>query len=513
MATYFVDSKNGNNSFDGLSQEKAFKNFEKLNVMTLSAGDKILLKRDSVFTDHLIVEGSGSVDEPIVISSYGVGHKKPAIITEDGAHSSVAIYGDCVTVDGVEVSNPKGHAGILFESKKHGANYNVTVTGCYVHDVWTINDLPPREQGAAGWQHHYGGIIFETNMEAPTWYENLRIENNTVINVNRTGIWVCGKWQDRFKNTLNWMKNDAPGMDDPWYPHKNMYVAWNVVDHAYGDGIVITSGVNVLVEHNRVYYANYMSRKGASNVALWTMNCDDAIVQYNEAAYTGKDFGGDGEGYDIDQNNRRNIYQYNYSHHNAGGFLLVCNGCNCKDSVRDCIVRNNLSVNDGIERDIPIFTISGPMNYISFVNNTIYTENKQLYKLFYVTDFLRIGLPSNLLFANNIFYSKYKVARNAFEMSGPITFDSNIFYNMPKLPERENIIDKGNYYDLNPAWQSEGYTPGNRIDAGGFVPLWDSPLIRMGKHYDVCADKDYNGLDAKGHNYIGAFYYKDANLG
>ena len=91
MATYFVDSKNGNNSFDGLSQEKAFKNFEKINTMTLSAGDKILLKRDSVFTDHLVVESCGEPDNPIVISSYGVGHKKPAIITEDGAQSMATV--------------------------------------------------------------------------------------------------------------------------------------------------------------------------------------------------------------------------------------------------------------------------------------------------------------------------------------------------------------------------------------------------------------------------------------
>ena len=223
--------------------------------------------------------------------------------------------------------------------------------------------------------------------------------------------------------------------------------------------------------------------------------------------------GGDAAGYDIDQCNEDNIYQFNYSHHNTGGFMLACTGCNCKDSVRDCIVRNNLSVNDGLERDIPIFTISGPMRNIKYINNTVYTDNEQLYQLFRVTDYMRLGLPQDLLFANNLFVSKHTNNRNAFEMSGPITFDSNIFVNMPALPDRENVIVKNNYVGLNPALSAEYYEPGDRLDTDGFVPLWDSPLLRLGKHFPECADTDYRGLDAKNHNYIGAFYYKDANIG
>lgn len=513
MTTYFIDSKIGNNSNDGKSINTPFADFSRINEMTLEAGDRVLLKRDSVFCDHLVVNGCGEEFSPITVSAYGDGLKKPAILTEDGAHAAVLVKGDNVVIDGIEVSNKKGNCGISLNSTKYGANRNNAVTSCYVHDVWTENNLPARNVSAAGWQHHFGGITVETNREEPTWYENLRIENNVIENVNRTGIWLGGQWNNRFKNTLNWMVNRAPNMDDPWYPHKNVYVAYNSVDHSFGDGIVIVGVENTLIEYNRVFFANCQSRVGASNVGLWTMNCRGALVQYNEVGFTCKEYGGDGEGYDIDQCNEDNIYQFNYSHHNEGGFMLACTGCNCKDSVRDCIIRNNLSVNDGLERDIPIFTISGPMRNIKYINNTIYTENEQLFQLFRVTDYMRIGLPQDLLFANNLFVSKYTNNRNAFEMSGPITFDSNIFVNMPALPDRESVIIKDNYVGLNPALCAEFYEPGDRLDTAGFVPLWDSPLLRLGKHFPECADTDYHGLDAKNHNYIGAFYYKDANIG
>lgn len=514
MSVYFVDSKLGNNSNSGLTAKEAFKDFEIINEMSLKAGDKILLKRDCVFTDHLVIKASGEENSPIEISSYGEGLKKPAIITDDGSEFAVAILGEYVKLSGLEISNPEGIYGIMLKSSIHGATRGVTVSGCYIHDIWTINDLGPRDRKPqVAWHHHAGGISVETNREAPTWYENLRIEHNVIENVNRTGIWLGGQWNNRFKNTLNWMANKADSMDDPWYPHKDVYIGWNNLDHAHGDGIVCIGCINALVEHNRCFYANCMSREGNSNVAIWTMNCTGALVQYNEAAYTGHEYGGDGEGFDIDQCNIDNIFQYNYSHHNAGGFMLVCNGCNNKDSMYNNIIRNNLSVNDATNRDDPIFTISATMRNIYYVNNTIYTSNKNRFQLFRVCDYLLIGPPRDIFFRNNLFYSESTYNWNDFEYSGKVSFENNLFYNMPKLPQEDNITDSKNEYNLNPALQGDGTVPGTRIEAKAFLPVWNSPILRMGRHFDECADKDYFGTNCKGHNYIGAFYYKDANIG
>ena len=514
MSIYFVDSVTGLDTNNGFSPERAFKSFEKINGMKLSPGDKILLKRDCVFNDHLLVKDSGTEFEPIEISVYGAGLKKPAVKTEDGSEFAVAITGEYVRLDGLEISNTKGMYGVMLKSALHGATRGVSVTSCYIHDVWTVNNLGPRDRAPqTPWHHHAGGISVETNREAPTWYEDLRIENNFIENVNRTGIWLGGQWNNRFKNTLNWMANRAPGMDDPWYPHKNVYIAWNTVDHAHGDGIVCVGCVNALLEHNRSFYANCMSRVGNSNVAIWTMNCTGAVVQYNEAAYTGREYGGDGEGFDIDQCNVDNIYQYNYSHDNEGGFLLICSGCNNKDSMYNNIIRNNLSVNDATKRDAPIFTISATMRNITYVNNTVYTANKNRFQLFRVCDYMLVGPPRDIFFYNNLFYSENTNNWNDFEYSGQLTFENNLFYNMPRLPKEDNIADINNTYNLNPALQGDGGVPGTRLEAKAFLPEWNSPLLRMGKHFEECADKDYFGLNSKGHNYIGAFYYKDANIG
>lgn len=513
MAVYFVDSLTGDNSNSGISPNEAFKNFEKINEMTLKAGDKILLKKESVFTDHLTVKGSGSEYDCIEISFYGEGVNKPAIRTDDDSPYAVHISGEYVTLSGIEISNERGRNGVVIKSEIHGATRGVTVRDCYIHDVWTVNDLGPRELAPKSWPHDAGGISIETNREAPTWYEDLKIEHNTIENVNRTGIWLGGQWNNRFKNTLRWMANAAAGMDDPWYPHKDVSISYNLIDHSHGDGIVGNGCVNLLMEYNRVFYANCMSRHGNSNVALWSMNCTGALVQYNEVAYTGHEFGGDGEAFDIDQCNINNIYQYNYSHDNEGGFILVCNGCNNQESLHDNIIRNNLSVNDSTRPNDAIFNISGPMRDISFVNNTIYTTHKHRYRLLQLADYMQIGAPRDILFANNLFYAEKSDNFNNIEAAGTLTFDTNLFYNFHKLPEWDNIVDKDNIFSYNPVLFFEGEIPLTRIEAKSFRPTWFSPLLRNGKHFEQCADKDFSGHDTRGRNYIGAFFLKDLNLG
>ena len=511
---YFVDSISGNNSNNGLSQNSAFKDFEALDSIKFKAGDKILIKNGCRFTTPLTVNESGNEDAPIVITGYGVALDKPFIDVEDSPYA-LSVKGEYVTVKGIEVSNKKGYFGIQLYSEKYGATRGVTVKDCYIHDVWTVNNLGPRDRKPQElWHHHAGGISVETNKEAPTWYENLVIENNFIQNVNRTGIWLGGQWFNRYKNSFPWVTNKAEGMNDPWYPHKNVYIAFNDVDHPHGDGIIGIGCRNLLMEHNRVYYANCMSRVGCCNAGLWSMCCDGAVIQYNEVAYTGVEYGGDGEGFDIDNCSNNTVVQYNYSHHNEGGFILICNiVCNSKESHYDNIVRNNLSVDDACIKDFAIFNFTGAMRDVSVLNNTVYSSNENRYRFIQVADYANVGFAQNVLFGNNLFYSVHRNNWNCFMANGKFVFDSNFMYNMPELPKKDNIIEKDNYYNLESAIKGEGRKVGARIEIDGFIPEWNSPLLRTGKHFLNCADKDYNGNDCKGHNYVGAFYYKDANIG
>lgn len=509
MSIYFVDSVEGSNHNTGCSPEQAFENFEKLNEMTFSAGDSILLKKGSIFHDHLIINGSGEEFAPIRVLSYGDGLAKPKIDTQDGSKFAVLIAGTYINLTGIEVSNPKGKQGILIDSHLTGAVCGITVAECYVHDVWTINDLGPRHLTAEGWDHVYGGIVVDgMNAAEPTWYENLQIVHNTVENVNRSGIWVTGRWSNRYKNSCSWMKNKADGMDDPWYPNQNVTVSWNLVDHAYGDGVVVCGAEHVVMEYNHVYHANCMSRVGASNVGLWTINCNDALVQYNEVAYTGHEYGGDGEGYDIDLCTINNIFQYNYSHHNEGGFMLVCNGCTNPDSMYNNIVRNNISVDDACEKDAPVITISSAMHHIYFINNTFYNTHEHRYKWLQFCDYLNMGIPKDVYFINNLFYAKHDNNYYNFESAGNIIFDHNVFYHAHPLPQWSNVIQGNNFFE-HPLLCDEDCGATGRLAVKGFTPEWNSPLLRLGKYVEQCSDRDYLGSDTRGHQYVGAIYYED----
>lgn len=509
MSIYFVDSEGGNNCNSGCTPDQAFADFEKINKKTFSAGDTIMLKKGSIFHDHLVINGSGEEFVPIRITSYGEALGKPRIEVQDGSKYAVLLAGAYIHMTDIEVTNPTGKQGILIDSHLTGAVCGITVSGCYVHDVWTVNDLGPRHIPAQGWEHDFGGIVADTTYaEEPTWYENLQIIHNTVENVNRSGIWIAGRWSNRFRNSCSWMKNKADGMEDAWYPNKNVSVSWNLVDHAYGDGIVVCGAEHVAMEYNRVYYANCMSRAGASNVGLWTINCNDVMVQYNEVAYTGHEYGGDGEGYDIDLCTINNVFQYNYSHDNEGGFMLVCNGCTNPESMHHNIIRNNISVNDACKKDLPVITISSAMHHIYFVNNTIYVDHDYRFKWIQFCDYLNMGIPKDIYFVNNLFYAKNDDNYYNFEAAGNVMFDNNVFYHAHPLPTWSNVGQKNNFYE-HPVLCAEDEKAGSRLAVKGFTPEWNSPLLRLGKHTEQCADKDYFGTDTRGHQYVGAIYYED----
>ena len=65
--------KTEKNTNDGLSEGKAFQTLNKVNDLTLGAGDRVLLKNGSVFEDQALhIKGSGSENAPIKISTYGM---------------------------------------------------------------------------------------------------------------------------------------------------------------------------------------------------------------------------------------------------------------------------------------------------------------------------------------------------------------------------------------------------------------------------------------------------------
>ena len=89
-ATYYVDSTNGNDTNNGLSESMPWKTIAKVNTMVFNSGDSILFKSGETWREGLAVSSSGSSGNPITFGAYGSGNN-PKIT---GANSISGVSGD-----------------------------------------------------------------------------------------------------------------------------------------------------------------------------------------------------------------------------------------------------------------------------------------------------------------------------------------------------------------------------------------------------------------------------------
>jgi hypothetical protein len=128
--------------------------------------------------------------------------------------------------------------------------------------------------------------------------------------------------------------------------------------------IVVVNCDSALVGYNISDHGAYGSED--YTVAMWSWNCRNTVFQYNEVKNSHPS--GDGQSFDLDGYNQNCIIQYNYSHDNAEGFLLIC-----QPGRKDNIVRYNISVNDGCKsQGGKLFTIWGDDSNTDVYNNVFY---------------------------------------------------------------------------------------------------------------------------------------------
>ena len=68
---YYIDSESGNDANSGESESSAWKTFANINRVIFQAGNRILLKRGSVWTGQVSPRGTGTPYNPIFLGSYG----------------------------------------------------------------------------------------------------------------------------------------------------------------------------------------------------------------------------------------------------------------------------------------------------------------------------------------------------------------------------------------------------------------------------------------------------------
>ena len=408
-SSYFIDNVAGNDASDGKTPATAWKNLTKVTGKIFFPGDSILFKKGGVWTGTLRVQGEGIAGKPIVVSSYGTGTTMP-VFNGNGALRTVYFSNQqYIEVTGLEVTNtvtPGGKKrGIEVENIDRGKLTHIRIYNNNVHDV--MGDNVKGQDGSIGIM---AVVRKGSSGVTPSWFDSVWIESNVVKKVNRTAIGTSSDWRCK----TEWGCTTGTG----YYPSTNVIIRNNYVEDAGGDGIVPIACDATLVEYNLVNGANRNS--GTANAGIWCFAANKNLFQFNEAYRVRTAM--DGQGYDVDFGQDSTVFQYNYSHDNEGGFMLLCT--NVVGANTNAVVRYNVSQNDKYR----IIMLNGNVQNAQIYNNTMYLPAGSTTKPI-VVDNWGGSYPQNIYVRNNIFHlAAAGIWENWDSITGTKVFDYNIVY-------------------------------------------------------------------------------------
>lgn len=387
---YYIDPS-GNDGNSGTSAVAAWQTLAKVSATTFSAGDTIFFKAGGVWSGQAWPKGSGVSGNPIVVDMYGTGNKP--VINGPGTNGSAAFFLQDVSyweVNNLEVTNYRlagvdtaQLSGIYVRKSGATALTNITIKNCFVHDVYS------QTFGKPNYGKITGGIIITGGP-----INNVLVQGCHVKNVQVEGI----------------RTNNGSSRSN------NVVFDNNLIENVYGDGIVMSGVQNGSAITNNTL-RNVAITNDANFAGAWTISSTGTTVAFNEV-YDCTGGLNDGEAFDADLTTDGDIFEYNYSHNNKGGFMLLM------PSAQNIIVRYNISQNDGNGTEL-----------FHYTNNT-YSTNLIYNNSFYIgtglsTTFFRDGSSSGktVNFYNNIVQCDGTITAFA---SGTFTastlFKNNCFY-------------------------------------------------------------------------------------
>lgn len=478
-ATYYV-SNSGDDSNNGMSEEKAWRSLKKASSVVLEPGDELLLECGGIWNEALTPKGAGAKDLPITLGSYGEGAKP--LINAGGVEG--LYYGGAVslfnqsywTIRDIEVTNMAEEAAwrsglsVYFEDM---IGYGINIQNVTVHDVMGgITNSAVKQMNDSHW--HAGiSVRAEATKKNDTYIDGVLIENCEIYSVRRTGLTVASNW------------NSPLALAENGYS-RNVTIQNNTLHDIWGDGIIVMGVDGGIIEHNVAYDTNMMSLNGSpsANVGIWGMHSQNLIFRFNESYLCHTTH--DGYGFDIDGDNKNITMEYNYSHDNDGGFMLLVNYRN-----EDFIVRYNISQND---HQWFIASAHFPQSPSSFwnitgkiYNNTMYSKERGLKYI------LMLGRPRYMEVYNNIFYAESdEISEIPCTYPLNVKRSNNLYYfgNSKKtltIDEESAIIGK------NPLFVAAGSGKTGLDSVSGYRLFEDSPALNSGVVVADNGGRDYFG--------------------
>jgi hypothetical protein len=317
----------------------------------------------------------------------------------------------------------------------------------------------------------------------------------------------------------------------------NTVIRGNTMTYDGADDILVVKNDGALIDGNKAGYGGAKSTcppsgqycNGAS-AGIWMSGSSNTVVQNNEV-YCHIN-GADGTGFDVDWGNHNTTFQYNYSHQNLGGFLLVmppftiANEPTSTVPSDGTVVRYNISENDGSNSGCPTSGTQthggGVLHFVGGVPNQ--SGSSSAIPLFYNNTFsVRDGLSTPILysrsgtsisgalsFKNNAIFNYG--SGNYFTTTGTSTYSNNLFYG--NHPSREpadaaKVTTDPEFRNAGNTNTSSSYTGKNAYQVHP-----SSPVIRAGAV--IASNGGYdaygNAVSATAAPNIGAYNGTGGNL-
>ena len=241
-------------------------------------------------------------------------------------------------------------------------------------------------------------------------FDDLLIDHCTIKHVDGQGIWFH-------------VKNGGVEDDDevnPQYPNTRIRIANTTIEDTGRNAIFLRDSMKALIDHNTIRYSSARTH-GNAVVIAWSK---DTVVRNNEVAFTGLKQGtGENGAFDADDGAAGTVFEYNWTHDNAGGSVNIVNDPRKKTPNVGTIVRYNLSENDQAR----IFGLGGAVQYTLIYNNTVFIGKHDSPHLLSAGRFVAHvpGDPNDVAFLNNVIYSQGSFD---YDLSAShVAFDSNCY--------------------------------------------------------------------------------------
>ena len=401
---YYVDCSQASNGTG--TEASPWNSIATANAEAYQPGDMIFFKRSATCNGMFAPTGSGTVNAPITVTSYGAG---PLPVIDGGTANPAAVYltnQSYWTLENLELSEGTNW-GLVAKALNNTAVYGLTLENLIATGATSV----AKQRALSG----EIGLLADGTDNA-----TLNDVNISYVTAGDTkageGIFVkAGRHGDYY---------GAKG--------QNISIKNSKISNVYGDGVLVADGENVTISHNIVTESGECPNcTGSTPGALWVWNSVNVEMSWNES-YKNTSWAGDGGGMDIDYLNRNVTVEYNYIHDNKGYCVSVFGAG--KQVTYKSIIRFNVCANNAAQPtttqkgDFLISTWGGgSLNGVQIYNNTTYWTAPLASDYELTATFATFSGTLRNFFMNNLVYTPLQ---HPFLVSAPgaMKVDYNLYY-------------------------------------------------------------------------------------